>query len=131
MTEPTKPTPPTLSDLPAPSILITTEKTSVPHAAKPAVNVPGDMTIARIIGTEDHDKRSFSMETSDIIAIGVVILAIGAVLVAIIISIGFAFGKVPGNEATEIILGCVSGSAISGVVAALLGAKSKPRGKTS
>jgi len=70
-------------------------------------------------------QKQFSMDTSDIVAVGVVILAIGAVIVAVIIALGFVFGKVPGKEASQIIIACVSGSAISGVVAALLGRRNQ------
>jgi hypothetical protein len=61
------------------------------------------------------------------VAIGVVILAFGAVLVAMIVALGLVFGKAPAKEATEIIIACVSGSAISGVAAALLGGKAKAK----
>jgi hypothetical protein len=85
-----------------------------------------------IIGPQNTEpaaahRVSFSMEASDIVAVGVLILALGAVLVAVIVSLGLVFGKVPTKEAAEIILGCVSGSAISGVVAALLGGKKRPK----
>jgi hypothetical protein len=73
-------------------------------------------------------KRQFSMGPHDIVAIGVVILAIGAVIVAIIVAMGLLFGKVPAKEGSEIIIACVSGSAISGVVAALLGRRSGSKG---
>jgi hypothetical protein len=69
-------------------------------------------------------KRGFSMDAPDIVAFGAVILCIGAVLVAVTIALGFVFGKVQGNQATTIILGCVGGAAIGGVVAH--GATKKP-----
>jgi hypothetical protein len=72
-------------------------------------------------------KRALVIDPSDLIAIGILILAVGAVLVAIIFSIAVAMGKVPVKDASTVILGCVGGAAISGVVAALLGKKSKER----
>jgi hypothetical protein len=76
-------------------------------------------------------KRSFSIEASDFVAVGVIILAIGAVLVAVIVALGMVFGKLPAKDGKDIILGCVGGAAISGVVAALFGRKSKAKRKAS
>jgi hypothetical protein len=76
------------------------------HQEKPDANLPD---------------RHFSMEAQDIVAIGAVILCIGGVLVAVIMALGFVFGKVEGKTAEHIILGCVGGSAIAGVVAAIFG----------
>ena len=70
-------------------------------------------------------KKKFGMDTSDFVAAGVLILAIGSVIVAIIVALGFVFGRVPAKEGSEIIIACVSGSATAGVVAALLGRKGK------
>jgi hypothetical protein len=39
--------------------------------------------------------------------------------VAVIGALGFAFGKIDGNPATKIILGCVGGASISGLVGAI------------
>jgi hypothetical protein len=86
-------------------------------------NVGGESHLPDAAG--QSRKRTFSIEASDIVALGVVILSIGAVGVAFYISTGFVHGKVPAKEATEIILGCVSGSAITGVAAAILGGKNK------
>jgi hypothetical protein len=63
------------------------------------------------------------MDTQDVVAIGAVVLCLGAVvvaiIVAIIVAIGFAFGKIEGSAATKIILGCVGGASITGIVAVL------------
>ncbi len=119
MTPPAKPIP---SPGPPAAAIGYTEEEPVAAIAGGHASAPlGSPTLQ----TSGARKRAFSMETPDIVAVGVVILAIGAVLVAAIISLGFVFGKVPGREATEIILGCVSGSTISGVVAALLGRRGK------
>lgn len=68
-------------------------------------------------------ERSLVVGTADLIAIGVVVLAFGAVLVAVIVSLGFVFGKIPGKEAAQIILGCVGGSSISGIAALVWAAR--------
>jgi hypothetical protein len=68
---------------------------------------------------EGGPARQFSIDTQDIVAIGALVLCIGAVCVAVIVALGFAFGKIDGNPATKIILGCVGGASISGVVGAI------------
>lgn len=73
--------------------------------------------------SQSGHRRKFSMDTPDILAIGVLVLALGAVTVAIIVAIGLVTGRVSESAASKIIIGCVGGSAISGVVAALLGKK--------
>lgn len=60
--------------------------------------------------------RKLSLATADI-------LALAALLVAVIIAIAFAMGKVEGKAATEIILGCVGGGAIAGVGSRIRGRK--------
>lgn len=57
--------------------------------------------------------------TADIIAIGILILAMAAAFVAVIVAVGFVFGKVSGTDSVKIIGTCVGGSTISGIVAAL------------
>jgi len=69
-------------------------------------------------------KRRFSMDTADIVAVGILFLAGAAAIVAIVIAVGFVMGKVNGSDAFKIISACVGGSTISGIVAALLGKKS-------
>ena len=81
--------------------------------AAPAIGYTEERTPSGDEAAAKPTKRSFTMETSDIVAIGVVILALGAVLIAVIIAVAFAFGAVPGKEAAEIILGCVGGFAVS------------------
>lgn len=73
-------------------------------------------------------KREFSMDASDIVAIGVVVLAVGAVFVAIIVALGLVFGRVPDYLAAKVILGCVGGSVVAGVAAVLVGRKKEARG---
>ena len=70
---------------------------------------------------EGGKKRKISIRPRDIVALGVVILAMGAVLVAIIVAIGLVLGRLSGKEAGAIIVACVGGSAIAAVVAALVG----------
>jgi hypothetical protein len=70
-------------------------------------------------------RRQYSLETSDIVAIGIVILAIAAAIVAVVVALGLVLGKVNGADAAKIIGLCVGGSTISGIVAALVGRKSK------
>lgn len=68
-------------------------------------------------------KRSVTVGTGDILAIGVIVLAAGAVFVAAIVAVGFASGNVPAQEATPIILGCVGGSSIASIVVLLVKAR--------
>ena len=128
MSEPEKPKPPVPAalgkPLSAPAIYYTEHK-EVDAALKPN----DDPKVYEI--SSNSPNRTFSMDTSDVIGIGVIILAIGSVLVAVIIALGLVFGKVPGKEGTEIILGSVGGAAISGVVGALFGRKGKAKRKAS
>jgi hypothetical protein len=71
-------------------------------------------------------RKQYSVDTSDIVAVGIVILAIAAAFVAAVVALGFVFGKVNGADTVKIVGTCVGGSTISGVVAALVGRKSKP-----
>lgn len=64
-----------------------------------------------------------TIDFRDILAVGVVLLALGAVTVAIIIAIGFVRGAVSSSDATTLILGCVGGSAIAAIVAAIVKGK--------
>src|SRR5260370_42263749 len=50
---------------------------------------------------EGGPARQFSIDTQDIVAIGALVLCIGAVCVAVIVALGFAFGKIDGNPATK------------------------------
>ena len=75
-------------------------------------------------------RKRYTMDTSDIVAVGILVLAIAAAFVAIIVAMGFVFGKVTGADAAKIVATCVGGSTISGVVAALVGRKSKPSRST-
>jgi hypothetical protein len=103
----------TFPDLPAPSIRIE-EHRSVPRAAAPALTQTiSDDSVSLSDGTHS---RKLSIDTEDIVAIGAVILCIGAVLAAVIVAVGFVFGKVQGSDATKIILGCVGGATIGALV---------------
>jgi|HubBroStandDraft_4_1064222.scaffolds.fasta_scaffold594931_1 hypothetical protein len=64
--------------------------------------------------------KSFTLSYRDILALGVFLLALGAVLVAIIIAIFWGFGKIQAHDAKEVITVCVGGSAISGLATAIL-----------
>jgi Asp/Glu/hydantoin racemase len=59
--------------------------------------------------------------TNDIIAIGVLVLAVCSGLVALIVTFAWIYGKVPKDGAEYIILGCVGGGVLSGIVSALVG----------
>jgi hypothetical protein len=65
-------------------------------------------------------KTYLSFDTEDLLALVAVILAVGALLVAIIVAIALAMGHINGERATAIILGCVGGSAIAGVSARVI-----------
>ena len=56
------------------------------------------------------------------------LLAFGSVAVALMIAWGFVNGKVQGGDAVKIIIACVGGSTISGVVAAMM---QKPKSRKS
>jgi hypothetical protein len=71
--------------------------------------------------------RHLSIDTEDISAFGAMLLCIGAVIAALIVSVGFVLGKVEGKAAEHIILGCVGGAAIAGVVGAILGKRKRKR----
>jgi len=64
--------------------------------------------------------KSLRIDTEDFVAIGILLLAMGAVIVASITALGLVFGRVNGGDATKIIIGCVGGSAIGGIASALL-----------
>jgi hypothetical protein len=68
-------------------------------------------------------RKGLIASTTDIIAIGILALALCAGIVAIIISVGWFTGSINGNAASKTILGCVSGSTISGIVSALVSKK--------
>jgi hypothetical protein len=56
----------------------------------------------------------------DLVALGVLLLAFGSAAVALMIVWGFVNGNVQGRDAVKIIVACVGGSTISGVVAAMM-----------
>ena len=60
--------------------------------------------------------RSVEVKSDDIVAIAIVMLAIGAVVVAVLMTIGVLMELVSGKTATPIILGCVGTAGIAGVV---------------
>ena len=80
----------------------------------------------RLIPHKGEVRKQYSVDTSDIGAVGIVSLAIAAAFVAAVVALGFVFGKVKGADTVKIVGTCVGGSTISGVVAALVGRKSKP-----
>ena len=57
-----------------------------------------------------------ALEVRDVL----VILAVGAVTVAIVVAVFWAAGTIDGDQASKVIIACVGGSAISSVAAALL-----------
>ena len=64
--------------------------------------------------------KSFTLSYRDILALAVLLLALGAVLVAIIIAIFWGLGKIEAHDAVKVISVCVGGSAISGLATAIL-----------
>jgi hypothetical protein len=80
---------------------------------KPAASLPN----------KPFKMRSLSFDTEDILALVAIILAVGALLVTVIIAVAFAMGRINGESATTIILGCVGGSAIAGVCAKVVKGK--------
>jgi hypothetical protein len=64
-----------------------------------------------------------SFGPEDLIALAIVIMASGGVAVALIVAVALAFGKIETSAAVKVILGCVGGSSIAGVVAALVHAR--------
>jgi hypothetical protein len=72
-------------------------------------------------------REGIVIDFQDILATGVVILAIGAVVVAIVLAVGLSSGRVSCSDAKGIILGCVGGSAIAAVAAAVIGRKTRKR----
>jgi hypothetical protein len=74
-------------------------------------------------------RKEYTWATADIVAVGIVILALAAAFVAAVVALGFVFGKVNGADTVKIVETCVGGSTISGIVAALVGRKSRPKRK--
>ena len=68
-------------------------------------------------------EKKFELDTPDIVAIGVLCLALAAAVTSVIVALGFVFGKASGSDSLKIISTCVGGSTVSGVVAALIGNK--------
>jgi hypothetical protein len=92
---------------------------------------PADFRAAAPADSRSSEVRSkYTLGTSDIVAIGILVLAIAAAFVAVVVALGFVFGKVNGADTVKIVGTCVGGSTISGVVAALVGRKSKSSRKT-
>jgi hypothetical protein len=118
---PNPPPAPALPTLPAAATLERVEYygSAANPAAKPAT---GDHR-----GSEVRQK--YSIETADIVAVGIVVLAIAAAFVAAVVALGFVFGKVNGADTVKIVGTCVGGSTISGIVAALMGRKAKSNRK--
>src|SRR5271165_3045272 len=66
---------------------------------------------------EQHEvRKQFTLDTPDIVAVGILVLAISAAFVAAVVALGFVFGKVNGADTVKIVGTCVGGSTISGIV---------------
>jgi len=76
--------------------------------------------------TKEGDKQ-VQIEAADIVALGILSLAIAASFVACVTVIGLVWGKVSEGAATWIIGTCVGGAAISGIVSKLMVRKSKSK----
>ena len=70
-------------------------------------------------GAATPRSSSYTLEAADIVAIGIMFLALAASVIAIMVAEAFVGGKVSGADAFKIISTCVGGSTLSGVVAAL------------
>jgi hypothetical protein len=73
-------------------------------------------------GTE---KREISIDPEDLIALGVLVLAIAAAMTALLVAVLWGTGRVEAVAATKVILGRVGGAAVSSVVAAMLRKRKK------
>jgi hypothetical protein len=101
-----------------------------PSLQAPAASVFISKTITEGVGPAATPVRSevhkkYEVDTSDIVAVGILVLAIAAAFVAVVVALGFVFGKVNGADTVKIVGTCVGGSTISGVIAALVGRKPK------
>jgi len=85
----------------------------------------GRMYQLRVDATDGGRKRRFTMDTANMMAIGILFLAAAAAVVTMVVTVGLVYRRVNGSDSFKIITACVGGSTISGVVAALLGSKSK------
>lgn len=101
-----------------PTALSTT--TSAPASYERTDTAPSAQSAAAV----PTQQRKYNIEAADIVALGVLALALTASLIAIIIALGFTLGRVSGVDAFKIIGACVGGSTISGIVAALIGGRS-------
>ena len=70
-----------------------------------------------------EDSQRYSVTASDIIAAGILVLAIAAAITAMMVASAFVLGRVSGPDAVKIISTCVGGSTLAGIVAVLLGRK--------
>ena len=104
----------------AAAAFIFSEEHSGPRPADSPAATPADSHTSKSF-------RNFSIGTPDIVAVGILFLAMAAALVAVIVAFGFVFGKASGQDTVKIIGTCVGGSTISGIVAALVGRKSQPK----
>jgi hypothetical protein len=76
-------------------------------------------------GGDPKRTKSLQIDPADFVAFGILFLAIAAAFVACVIALGLVLGKVSERVAAEIIIACVGGGAISGIVSKLLVRKSR------
>jgi len=96
---------------------LTGKPMAAPASASFTHSISGD--VAAGIPSESTTK-DYKIESIDIIAIGILFLAISAALIAIIVTLGFVFGYVKASDGVKIVTTCVGGSTLAGIVAALL-----------
>jgi|ERR1700678_541271 len=64
-------------------------------------------------------KQRYRTQPADFVGMGIMILAAGAVLVALALAIGFVLGKIDGDGALKMIATCLGGSTIAIVAGAV------------
>ncbi|MGA2624466.1 MAG: hypothetical protein ABSF91_11475 [Bacteroidota bacterium] len=76
----------------------------------------GETDIAVPNGHQVIKKRRFRIEPEDILSIGVLILMVGASIISVLMAIFMGLRMIEPQYGMKIILGCVSGAAVSAVV---------------
>jgi hypothetical protein len=70
-------------------------------------------------------RNQYQVDPSDIVAAGILILAIAAAFVACVTVLGLVWGKVGEKTAAEIIISCVGGATLTGIASKLIVSKPK------
>jgi hypothetical protein len=80
------------------------------------------------VGPNKHTFK-FGMEPADTIAFAVFALAIAAALIAVIAIFALIFHRISEEAGLKLILGCVGGGTVAGIVSALMVHQRKTKGK--